>query len=88
MALAMRNLLFEQTIPRYAENDNSLYTNKMPADSCVSGLETLCAGNAQLHRRQRALRVMMAMMVPGQHEEIDYWTARKLSTETEDSVVS
>lgn len=56
-----------------------LYANKKPADSSVSGPETLCAGDAQLHRRQRALRVMMAMMVQSQHEETAYLRAEKLS---------
>jgi hypothetical protein len=38
--------------------------------------------DVQLHRRQRAVRVMMAMMVPSQHEEIDYLTPKGLSIKT------
>lgn len=45
---------------------------KSPLTLASAGPKTLCAGDAQLHRRQRAVRVMMAMMVPSQHEEVDY----------------
>jgi hypothetical protein len=45
-------------------------TNKKPAEICASaGLEScVCWTNSAPHTRRRAVRVMVVVMVPGQHE--------------------
>jgi hypothetical protein len=75
MALAMRNLLLSTTDSsplKRVRNDKpfkylqfSLHINKKPADLSWSAGLKLVLLDTQLHRRQRVVRVMMAMMVLG-----------------------
>src|SRR5436309_5271791 len=49
-----------------------VHKNKKPAEPYASaGLGTLCLlANSATHTRHRAVRVMMVVMVPGQHERL------------------